>query len=156
MNTNELKLIYVLKNGQNVKGEGIYEFIFSTRPDDLSDKAKDLNWHLPAKDNAMPPDKEDINLVVGLKTDYFKLICLHELNDRKYQDGYYKIHAIAFEDENYENDYDTEYDDVLVFHFGETFKDVENKLYKREVIFQPKTQEFIHANKIKFKKEIVE
>jgi hypothetical protein len=156
MSTESLKLIYVLKNGQNVKGEGIYEFIFSTNPDALDEKAKDLNWHLPAKGNACPPDSEDIDLVVGFKTDYFKLVCLHELNDRKYEDGYHKIHAIAFEDLEYENDYDVEYDDVLVFHFGESFKSVENKLYKREVIFQSKTNEFTHANKIKFKKEIAE
>lgn len=155
MNTDDLKLIYVLKVGNNVKGEGIYEFIFYTDPDAVN--TEDLNWQLmPAKDNALAPAKEFHSLVVQLKTDYFSLICLHDLNDRKYIDGYYNIHSIAFEEIDYENDYGVEYDDVLVFQYRESFKEVESKFYKREIIHNTKTNEFIHANKIKFKKEVAE
>lgn len=152
MNYNELKLMYVLKVGENFNGEGIYEFIFSSNDDFVPDE--ELGWNKRGKDVACPPDKEDIDLVVGFKTDYFKLICLHELNDRKYIDGYYRIHAIAYDDTDFENSYGIEYNDVLVFHYGDSFRDVENKLYKREIIF--KNNEFAHANKIKLKKEIAD
>jgi hypothetical protein len=147
----QLKLIYVLKVGTNAKDEGIYEFIFSKSPDNINEK--DWAWDIfPAKDNARPPDMTDIDEVYVFKTDLFILKCLHDQNDRCYLDGYYKIHAIAYEDYEFKNTYGIEYNDVLVFHYGMSLEDVEAKLYKRDIILDEKRCEFIQARNMSLKK----
>jgi len=151
-NKEQLKLIYVLKVGENTKGESIYEFIFSKNPTNINEK--DWGWNaFPAKGNAQPPEMEDIDEVFSFKTDLFILKCLHDQNDRCYLDGYYKIHAIAYEDYDFKNPYGIEYDDVLVFHYGNSFTEVESKLYKRDIIVNEKTNEFIQARNINLKKK---
>lgn len=134
--TTEFKLIYVLKIGYNSKGEGLYEFIFSKDPSSVDAEA--WGWsQMPAKGNAQPPEEKYIDTVLSLKTDKIDLICLHELNDRTYLDGYYAIHALAYQDYN-DDSTDLMYDElpILVFHYGMKLKEVEDILYTRDLRFK--------------------
>lgn len=133
-NTTDLKLIFVNKIGYNSKGEGLYEFIFSKDPSCVDTEAWGWN-EMPANGNAQPPTESHIDMILSLKTDKIELICLHELNDRTYLDGYYAIHALAYQD--YDDDKsDLMYDElpILVFHFGMTIKEVKDILYTRDLM----------------------
>jgi len=149
----KLKLIYVLKIGTNSKGEGLYEFLFSKNFEEID--YKDWGWDTsPASSNAEPPDEEFIDKTLFLKTERFELKCLHELNDRCYLDGYYNIHAIAYEiydpdEREMESDFDMIYDDlpILTFHYGMDQQDVEDQLFQRDVVL--KKDEFIHSKETK-------
>lgn len=137
----DLKLIYVLKIGYNTKGEGLYEFIFSK--DSSNVDAEAWGWtQMPAKGNANAPDEKHIDLILSLKTDKIDLICLHELNDRTYIDGYYTIHALAFQDVD-DDSSDMMYDElpILVFHYGMKLKEIQDILYTRDLLFKEITPE---------------
>ena len=155
----DLKLIYVYKNGENSKGEGIYEFIFSKDPTKID--IAGWGWDLePACDNAEPPDKDHIDLILNLKTDKFKLFCLHEAVDREYMHGYHLIHALAYEEETELGDdlnisYDSGWDlgdggmdelPLLVFHYGTTLKNIEDSFYERDIILN--NNEFVESKNI--------
>jgi len=133
----DLKLIYVLKIGYNTKKEGLYEFIFSKDPSSVDAEA--WGWtQMPAKGNANPPDEKCIDLTLSLKTDKIDLICLHDLNDRMYLDGYYTIHALAYQDLEEDSNSDLMYDElpILVFHYGMKLKEVQDILYTRDLMFK--------------------
>lgn len=158
--TDELKLIYVLKVGKNSRGEGIYEFIFSKDIENVDIEM--WNWDIsPASEqgDTTIPDPEYIDAIFSLTTKQFALFCLHNANDRPYIHGYHLIHALAYEDEDDESledddsfGYDTLINDnddkpLLVFHYGMTFKAVEDKLYERNIIL--KGDKFINTSAIK-------
>lgn len=154
---NKLKLIYVNKIGYNAKGDGLYEFIFSSDPTNID--IEGWCWDLsPACDNAIPPTENYIDAVFNLKTSSFDLFCLHEAVDREYMHGYHTIHALAYEierqDDNgnsgdYEKMFEQEYDDVplLVFHYGMTLSKVKDMLNTRKFIL--KNNEFVEISSIR-------
>ncbi len=132
----DLRLIYVLKIGYKSNGKGLYEFIFSK--DTSAIEAEKWGWNeMPANGNATPPSQEYIDRVLSLETDKIDLICLHELNDRAYMDGYYTIHALAYQDINDDSN-DIMYDElpILVFHYGMKLKEVQDILYTRDLLFK--------------------
>ena len=153
----ELKLIYVLKIGYNSKNEGLYEFIFSN--DDTNIDVEGWCWDLiPACDNSVPPDDEYVNKIINLKTSTFDLFCLHEAVDREYMQGYYTIHALAYEikkqiNDNSFSDYqemfenDNEELPLLVFHYGMTLKKIKELLEVRKIILNE--DEFVETSTIK-------
>lgn len=155
-----LKLIYVLKIGVNSKNEGMYEFIFSKKINDINKFVYD-EWYWsdnPAIDFKTLPNKEYIDKVLTLKTNLFELICLHEADDRPYVHGVHLIHAIAYENEEFEpvddDGYSEKYDDLfdgidegeqedtyldeeeplLVFHYGMSLLDVKDRLYSKNIV----------------------
>lgn len=137
--TDNLKLIYVLKVGRNTRGENIFEFIFSE--DETNIDANEWGWQeSPACDNATPPSKDYIDKICTIKTKEFDLFCLHEAVDREYMHGYHTIHALAYEyfnegddsDDIFPSD-DNEESAVLVFHYGMSFKTVEELLSNRDI-----------------------
>jgi len=153
-----LKLIYVQKVGHNTKGDGLYEFIFSTDPTNID--MQGWCWDMsPACDHASPPTENYINLTVPLKTQTFDLFCLHESVEREYMHGYYTIHALAYEIEKevdtqngfneYENLFDKDMDDVplLVFHYGMSLEQIKEMFYSRKILF--KNNELIDVSSIK-------
>lgn len=165
MSTDNLKLIYVLKVGKNSKGEGVYEFIFSDNPEAIDSEIWEMwNWdQTPAIEHKeySIPEKEYISMVFSLITKDFTLFCLHDAVDRPYIHGYHLIHALAYEDEEDVDspDYDSEFADydemfngnnddlpLLVFHYGNSLKDVEDKLYERNIIL--KGSKFINPSAI--------
>jgi len=157
----ELKLIYVHKIGYNTKNQGLYEFIFSKNPTNID--YEEWSWDKsPACDNAEPPTEGYYDEVISLQTDSFDLFCLHEAVDREYMHGYYNIHCLAYEvekEDSYENDYEDIFDQfgepseeqdelpLLVFHYNMTIKDVEAKLYERDIILRK--DQFIQSKNIK-------
>jgi len=161
MSTDKLKLIYILKVGKNSKNEGVYEFIFSDNPDSINADIWEMwNWdRSPAIEHKeySVPDSEYISKVFSLTTSDFTLFCLHDAVDRPYIHGYHLIHALAYEDEDIDSpEYESEFKDydemfennddlpLLVFHYGNTLKDVENKLYERNIIL--KGEKFINTS----------
>jgi len=157
---NKLKLIFILKIGYNTKGDGLYEFIFSSDPTNID--VEGWCWDLsPACDNAIPPTENYIDALFNLKTSSFDLICLHEAVDRPYMHGYHTIHALAYENENtefnennqsdYQKMFESDDDDetpLLVFHYGMTLSKVKDLLNSRKIIL--KNNEFIETSSIKF------
>lgn len=150
------KLIYVLKIGNNIKDEGLYEFIFSEDHNNID--IEGWCWDLsPAIDNAEPPTEDFYDTVINLKTSTFDLFCLHEAVDREYLHGVYTIHALAYETEkeadNGYSDYDKMFNDevednpLLVFHYGMSLERVEELLLTKKIIL--KNNEFVETSSIK-------
>jgi len=158
-NDEDLKLIYIHKIGYNAKGDGLYEFIFSSNPANID--IEGWCWDIsPACDNAMPPEGEYVDRILNLKTDSFDLFCLCEAVDREYMHGYHTIHALAYETELQDEDGYSEYermmgdmDDVplLVFHFGMSLTQIKDLLYARKIIL--KNNEFVESSSIKLGEE---
>lgn len=160
MSIDNLKLIYILKVGKNSKNEGVYEFIFSDNPESIDAEIWEMwNWdQSPAIEHKEYgiPDTEYISKVYSLTTSDFSLFCLHDAVDRPYIHGYHLIHALAYEDEEDIDGHDSEFKDydemfennddlpLLVFHYGNTVKDVEDKLYERNIIL--KDDKFINTS----------
>ena len=157
MSTDNIKLIYVLKVGKNSKGESLYEFIFSKDPGNID--VEMWNWdQSPAIEHKefTIPDSDYVDEVLSLTTKDFSLFCLHDAVDRPYIHGYHLIQALAYEDE--EDDSNPEYEEyeemfesndelpLLVFHYGMTKKQVEDKLYERNIIL--KENSFINTSAI--------
>jgi hypothetical protein len=155
----DLKLIYVLKIGKNSKGEIVYEFIFSKDIENID--VEMWNWdQSPAIEHKefTVPDPEYVESVFSLTTKDFVLSCLHDAVDRPYIHGYHLIHALAYEDEESEElgtpemaDYEEMFEGnedmpLLVFHYGMTLKQVEDKLYERNIII--KGNQFINTSAI--------
>ena len=155
----DLKLIYILKIGYNSKGEGNYEFIFSTDPENID--IEGWCWDLvPACDHATPPTDEYVDAVYSLKTSTFDLFCLHEAVDREYMHGYHTIHALAYEVEKQDENGYSSYDDLMekeeeedtpliVFHYGISLKEVIDLLYERNIVLT--NGEFVEAGNIKIR-----
>lgn len=153
-NKDLLKLIYVLKIGKNTNREGMYEFIFSKDPTNIN--VTGWNWdQTPAFEHKhlTVPDHEHIDHIISLQTKDFELICLHDATDRPYMHGYHLIHALAYEDDgsmekgnfDFENEYVNDYEDLfenndndemplLVFHYGTSLRQVEEKFYERSIM----------------------
>lgn len=142
--TKNLRLIYVLKVGQNTKKENIFEFIFSN--DETNINYREWGWDLsPACDNATPPTEEYIDKISTIKTNEFDLFCLHDAVDREYMHGYYTIHALAYEIEHTDNDDaffglgsdlygdDEDVPPLLVFLYGMSYNVVKDLLYSRNI-----------------------
>jgi len=126
-------LIYIHKIGSNHKDEGFYEFIFSNNPYDVD--FEEWGWdQRPALNNAMPPDEDNISKVLTLKISRFQFTVLHKQTMFTYIDGFDRVVALAWEEENEE----LEMNGVkrLVFHYADTLEDVENKLYARDIILK--------------------
>jgi len=152
---NKLKLIYINKIGYNSKGEGLYEFIFSNDPTNID--VEGWCWDLsPACDNALPPTKDYVDAIINLKTSLFDLFCLHEAVDREYMHGYHTIHALAYEiekqDDEYQNDYENMFEQdnddlpLLVFHYGMSLSKIKDMLTSRKIIL--KNNEFVEISSI--------
>jgi len=125
-------LIYVHKIGTNHKEEGFYEFIFSNNPYTVD--IEEWGWdQRPASTNALPPTEEYISKVLTLKIQRFQFTVLHLQNLFTYMDGFDRVIALAWEEENQELE-----DSVkrLVFHYGDTLDDVQDKLYSRDIILK--------------------
>jgi len=145
MNKDDLKLCYVLKIGYKSNGKGLYEFLFSRDPSVIDTDA--LGWEeVPASTNADPPPSENVHMVLSLETKKIDFICLHELTDRAYRDGYYTIHCLAYENTEHDN-HDVMYDEtpLLVFHYGMKASEVKEIFLSRDIMLKEVEVENSHA-----------
>lgn len=125
-------LIYVHKIGSNHRDEGFYEFIFSKNPNMVN--IEEWGWdQRPASNNAMPPTEEYISKVLTLKISRFQFTVLHKQTLFTYMDGFDRVVALAWEEENDELQEDVK---RLVFHYGDTIDEVNDKLYSRDIILK--------------------
>ncbi len=151
-NDENLKLVYVLKIGENSKHEFLYEMLFRY---DINFDVDALGWMTePCSGNSEPPIEVDV--IYQLKLTTFQLDCLHEQEFGSYYLGYRQIMAIAWENENEIEGFESYQDlieendrPLLIFYYGITLKKVKDLLYARQIIFKGDT--FVEASKVKFK-----
>jgi len=154
---NNLHLIYVKKVGKSTTGDGLYEFIFSK--DETNIDIEGWCWDKsPACEFAEPPSEEYYDKIIELKTKEFELFCLHEAFDREYMQGYYTIHALAYETYeepgclSYEQMFDGKEElPLLVFHYGITLTKVIDMFKQRDIIL--KNNKFIQTSTVTFEEE---
>ncbi|MFA5418396.1 MAG: hypothetical protein WC341_08055 [Bacteroidales bacterium] len=114
-------LLYINALNKNHRGESIYEFIFG----DTTEIEYGDNWDaVPASASEVtPPPLEYIKLVGLLVTDQMELETIQESDYFAVIDAVDDIVALAWEK------YPTEGRIRMVFHYGETFESVKDKLY---------------------------
>lgn len=127
----ELFLIYINELGVDWKGDNIYEFIFSDTLKDVDGEDWDV---YPASGQPTPPKKEVVKRVGKLETE-LKFELVQESDKHSVWDAIDGIIALAYEDIS---DYYEYPKNRSIFHFGEKIKDVEDKLYTKDLILDYK------------------
>ena len=120
-------LIFINELGPNYKKENIYEFIFS---EDLEELWGDEWDSVPAHGKPGPPEVNYIQKVGVLSQSTIKLELVQNSDYFGMEHALDKIISLGWEI----SEEDEIGEDRLVFHFGEKLKDVENKLYARDLI----------------------
>lgn len=125
----DYKLIYINKVGWNHRGMAEYEFIFSDDSINLDDVWGESWETTPAQGSAQPPDIECISKVGVIKCKDYELEVVHDSQYYSLSDAKDGIICLGYEliDETF-----TSWP-RLVFHFGDTLKDVETKLGLRKL-----------------------
>jgi hypothetical protein len=126
-----MKLIYINELGPNYKGDNIYEFIFS----DLDDVWGE-DWDSePASGKPQPPEIQFIKRVGTLKNSLIELNLIQNSDFFGVYDSVDGVIALGWER--------SDSDEILikkkkrlVFNFGETEKEIENKLYERDIVLK--------------------
>ena len=124
-----MKLIYVNELGPNFRGDNIYEFIFS----DIDDVWGDEWDSEPASGKPSPPQIDFIKKVGVLKNSGLHLNLIQNSDFFSVYDSVEGVSALAWED----SDSDAVTEEKmkrLVFHFGESVKNIEDKLYERDIV----------------------
>jgi len=120
-------LIFINELGPNYKKENIYEFIFSENLEELWGDEWDS---VPAHGKPGPPEVNYIEKVGVLSQSTIKLELVQNSDYFGMEHALDKIISLGWEISE-EGDLG---EDRLVFHFGEKLKDVENRLYARDLI----------------------
>ena len=121
-------LIFVNELGPNYKGENIYEFIFSDKIDELWGDEWDTS---PAHGKPAPPEVVYIKKVGVLAKSNIKLELVQNSDYFGMEDALDRVIALGWE---VLEDGEFGEKERLVFHFGTTLKEIENKLYARDLI----------------------
>ena len=123
----ELYLIYVNKVGKSYKGNYIYEFIFS----DTKENVDGDNWDAyPASGRPEQPHDKFIKEVGRLESE-LRLDVIQDSTEFTVWDSVDGVVALAFE--NIEQ-YATYPEKRISFHFGEKQKDIELRLYEKDLV----------------------
>jgi hypothetical protein len=126
-----MNLIYINKVGKNHKGEFLYEFIFSDRIDIIEIDGD--NWDVnPANGKPEPPDLDYIDDVGILKTKV-ELELIQNSDSFGMEDAKDGIIALAW---SIINDDEEDIYKRLVFSWGDTKNQVNDKLYERDLILK--------------------
>lgn len=124
-----MRLVYVNELGPNYKGDNIYEFIFSDDEDVIGDE-----WDShPANGNPSPPYIQHIKKVGVLKNSGIELNLIQESDFFGVYDAVDGVIALAWEDDDSESIINDKFT-RLVFHYGESVKSVEDKIYERDIV----------------------
>ena len=121
-------LIFVNELGPNYKGENIYEFIFSDTIEELWGDDWDAT---PSHGKPGPPEVVYINKVGVLARSNIKLELVQNSDYFGMEDALDKVIALGWE---VHEEGESGEKERLVFHFGDTIKETENKLYARDLI----------------------
>lgn len=129
----ELYLIFVNIVGKDYKGNFIYEFIFSDTTTDIDGEEWDV---YPASGRPEVPHENFIVNVGRLETE-IKFDVIQNSDTFAVWDAVDGVIALAWENINF---YDAYPEKRLCFKFGETIKDVNDKLYEKDLILNYKNK----------------
>jgi len=129
----DLYLIYVNKIGEDWTGKHLYEFLFSDRTENVDGDDWDA---YPASGRPSPPNTDFVKRVGKLTTDDLKLNLVQNSSEFAVWDAVDGVVALAWENMD---DYDEYPDNRIAIHFGETIKDVEDKLYEHDLVLDYNT-----------------
>jgi hypothetical protein len=135
----DLYLIYVNFVGKDYKGNLLYEFIFSNTIKDIDGESWDV---FPASGRPEPPNDNFIKMVGRLESD-LNLDVIQNSDTFAVWDAIDGVIALAWENINA---YDTYPDCRVCFKFGEPIKDVEAKLYEKDLILQYNSKKYEKQN----------
>lgn len=134
-------LIFVNSLGPNYKGDNIYEFIFS----DTTENIWDETWNSkPSSGYPKPPKLEFISKVGILKNTNIELDLIQNSDFFSFIDSMDDVISLAWEKETEEIDFSNV--KRLTFRFGQTEKEIKDKLYERDLILQFEKTE-VYENK---------
>jgi len=128
---NNLYLIYVNLVGKDYQENYIYEFIFSDSIVDIDGPYWDS---YPASNRPEPPNTTFIKKVGRLESE-LKLDVIQHSDTFAVYDSIDGIIGLAWENID---DYDSYPNNRICFHFGDKIKDVEGKLYEKDLILKYK------------------
>ena len=124
-------LVYVNELGPNFKGDNIYEFIFSD-----SNEVWGEDWDSePAGGKPLPPNIEFIKKVGVLKNSEIELNLIQNSDFFSVYDAVDGVISLAWENP-ITDDTSIHGNTRLVFQYGETIENIENKLYERDIILK--------------------
>lgn len=132
---NELFLIYVNFVGKDYKGNLLYEFIFSDTTKDIDGESWDV---FPASGRPEPPHDSFIKKVGRLESE-LNLDVIQNSDTFAVWDAMDGLIALAWENINSYESY-PEY--RICFKFGDKIKDVETRLYEKDLILQYNTKNY--------------
>ena len=128
----DLYLVFINKIGSTWDDKIMYEFLFS----DTIENVDGDDWdEYPANGVPSPPHETFVKKIGGLSTSELNLDVIQD--DEKFAVWDAVDGMIAMGWENLD-DYDQYPESRLFFNFGETLKDVETKLYERDLILEYK------------------
>jgi hypothetical protein len=126
-----MNLVYVNELGPNYRGDNLYEFIFSD-VDDVWGEDWDAE---PASGKPLPPDVKYIKKVGVLKNSEINLNLIQNSDFFGVYDAIDGVISLAWES--------SDSDEILinkrkrlVFQYGETIENIENKLYERDIVLK--------------------
>lgn len=124
-------LVFVNGLGPNYKGDNMYEFIFSETLENVWDES----WgSKPANGYPKPPTLEYIKKVGVLKNTEIELELIQNSDFFSFMDSIDDVISLAWEKENEEIDFSQT--KRLVFRFGQTEKEIKDKLYERDIVLE--------------------
>jgi hypothetical protein len=123
----ELFLVYINYVGKDYKGNMLYEFIFSDSPDNVDGDDWDT---FPASGRPEPPYDNFIKKVGRLESE-LPLDVIQNSDTFAVWDAVDGVIALGWENINA---YDAYPEKRLCFRFGESLKEVEAKLYEKDLI----------------------
>ena len=126
-----MKLLFVNELGPDYKNENIYEFIFGNTVEEMWGEDWDS---IPAHGKPGPPEIEFIQKVGVLSGKNIKLELVQNSDYFSMEHALDGVIALGWE--TYEESYDNDEEERLVFHFGENIKETQNKLYARDIILE--------------------
>jgi hypothetical protein len=126
---NDFFLIYINFVGKDYKGNYIYEFIYSDTIENIDGEEWDT---YPASGRPNPPYENLIKKVGRLESE-FNLDVIQNSDTFAVWDAVDGVIALAWENINA---YDSYPEHRLSFKFGSTIKEVEDKLYEKDLILE--------------------
>ena len=126
-----MKLLFINELGPNYKNENIYEFIFGNETEELWGDEWDAR---PAHGKPGPPELQYIESVGVLNNTKVSLDLVQNSDYFNMEHALDNVIALGWE--TYEESYENDEEERLVFHFGEDSKKILDRLYARDIILE--------------------
>lgn len=126
-----MRLLFINELGPNYKNENIYEFIFGNVIGDIWGEEWDAT---PSDGKPGPPELEYIKKVGLLNNTNIKLDLVQNSDYFSMEHALDNVIALGWE--TYEERYENDEEERLVFHFGDEIEKIKDKLYSRDIILK--------------------